>query len=90
MAADPIVRELAKHLEALSGAYSDILAYKKESDPEAIEAQKALYAAKEKMDSYPLVVAYNAAYTEVRDLYMQIDDTLFAPFRKKSLLVEEC
>jgi cell fate (sporulation/competence/biofilm development) regulator YlbF (YheA/YmcA/DUF963 family) len=88
IAADPQVKELSKALDDYEKQYEDLLVYKKETDPEAIAAQKTLYAAKEKMDAYPLVKEYNEAYTVVRDLYMQIDDILFSPFRKKSLTWE--
>ena len=37
------------------------------------------------LDSYPLAKEYGEAYIAVRDLYMQIDDILFGPYRKKTL-----
>lgn len=86
--ADTVVKKLSEKLEALEKAYEDVLAYKKENDPVAIAAQKALYAAKEEMDANPLVARYNAAFIKVRDLYMEIDNILFSPFRKKSLAWE--
>jgi len=85
---DPLVKGLSEKLEALEKAYEDVLAYKKENDLVSIAAQKALYAAKEEMDANPLVARYNAAFVKVRDLYMEIDNILFSPFRKKSLAWE--
>jgi cell fate (sporulation/competence/biofilm development) regulator YmcA (YheA/YmcA/DUF963 family) len=82
---DPIVKELSKRMNALEKSYEDVLAYKKASDLEAIQAQKALYEAKTKLDSYPLVEEYDSAYVLVRDLYMAVDDALFSAFRKRSL-----
>ena len=51
------------------------------SSEEAKAAQKALYGAKLKLDSHPLVKEYNAAYIVVKDLYLYIDDILFSSFR---------
>jgi cell fate (sporulation/competence/biofilm development) regulator YlbF (YheA/YmcA/DUF963 family) len=88
MMANDVVIALAKKKDALERDYEDILSYRKETSPEAQAAQKALYEAKLALDQHPLVARYNAAYIPVRDLYMQIDDILYAPFRKKSLFEE--
>lgn len=82
---DPVVLELSKKKDAAENAYSDCLSYHKETDPEAISLQKGLYLAKKTLDENPLVERYNAAYIVVRDLYLQIDDILYGPFRRKSL-----
>jgi len=82
---DPSFVRLANQKDAAERAYEDLLAYHKESDPEALALQKTLYQAKLALDSHPLAQAYNAAFIPVRDLYMAIDDILYAPFRKKSL-----
>jgi cell fate (sporulation/competence/biofilm development) regulator YmcA (YheA/YmcA/DUF963 family) len=82
---DPIVKELSKRMNALEKSYEDVLAYEKPSDVEAVRAQKALYEAKERLDTYPLVKEYDSAYVAVRDLYMAVDDALFSAFRKRSL-----
>jgi|LAHS01.1.fsa_nt_gb cell fate (sporulation/competence/biofilm development) regulator YlbF (YheA/YmcA/DUF963 family) len=84
--ADPTVQLLSKKKDAAEEAYSLVLTYAKEDSPEAQEKQKQLYEAKKTLDANPLVAEYNAAYIVVRDLYMAIDDILFSPFRKKSLL----
>ena len=82
---DPAVLELSKHKDAAEQAYSLVLSYANEKSPEALAAQKQLYLAKKVLDENPLVREYNAAYIVVRDLYMALDDILYAPFRKKSL-----
>jgi hypothetical protein len=82
---DPAVLELSKHKDAAEQAYSLVLSYANEKSPEALAAQKQLYLAKKALDENPLVREYNAAYIVVRDLYMALDDILYAPFRKKSL-----
>jgi hypothetical protein len=83
--ASPEVIELAKRKDAAERDYEDCLAFHKETDPEALTLQKALYQAKLTLDEHPLSKAYNAAYIPVRDLYMSLDDILYSPFRKKSL-----
>ena len=83
---DPKVVVLAKEKEAAANTYQDLLSYHKETDPEALVLQKNLYLAKKKLDEEPLVAEYDEAYIVVRDLYMQIDDTLYKDFRKRSLL----
>lgn len=87
--ASPEVRALSSKLSSLEKDYEDLLVYKKESDPEAREAQKKLYEAKKELDENPLVQSYNAAYVAVRDLYMAVDDVIYAPFRKKSFVLED-
>jgi hypothetical protein len=83
--ADPDVIALSKRKEAVEEAYSLVLSYASEKSAEALNAQKQLYLAKKNLDDNPLVARYNAAYIEVRDLYMALDDILYSPFRKKSL-----
>jgi hypothetical protein len=82
---DPSFIVLAEKKDAAERAYEDVLSYHKETDPEALQLQQALYQAKLALDEHPLAQAYNAAYIPVRDLYMALDDILYAPFRKKSL-----
>ncbi len=85
---DPSLLELVKKKDALERDYEDTLSYSSYDSPEAITKQKALYEAKLELDSYPLVKEYNEIYVQVRDLYMQIDDIIFAPYRLKTLTSE--
>ena len=82
---DPQVIELSRKKDALEREYETTLSYAKEGSKEAKAYEKALYEAKLALDSYPLVQEYNSLYVPVRDLYMQIDDILFGPFRSKTL-----
>ena len=78
---DEVVHALSLAKDKAEEAYNDALAHQDETSPEAVSKQKALYAAKLALDSYPLVQEYNAAYIAVRDLDMRIDDLLFHDFR---------
>jgi hypothetical protein len=82
---DAILIELVKKKNAAEDAYSSVLSYQKETDPEALSLQKSLYLAKKNLGGYPLVESYNEAFIAVRDLYMAIDDDLFGPYRNKVL-----
>ena len=82
---NPEVIELSKKKDALEREYETVLSYAKEDSEEAKKCEKSLYEAKLALDSHPLVREYNSLYVPVRDLYMQIDDILFGPFRSKTL-----
>ncbi len=88
MSRSPEVRRLAERKDAAQTAYEDVVARFGVRAAATLAAQKALYEAKKALDEEPLVQRYNAAYSEVRDLYMAIDDTLFGPYRRKQLLRE--
>jgi hypothetical protein len=62
LTSSPEVIELAKKKDAAERDYEDCLNYHKETDPEALALQKALYQAKLALDEHPLSKAYNAAY----------------------------
>ena len=52
-----------------------------EKDKEVIKALKVLSENKKALDNHPLVKSYLKAYSEVRDLYMEIDHILFSDFK---------
>ena len=81
------LNELEKKLydDDLEREYNSRLSYKDRGSEEVARAGKALHEAKAELDSYPLAKEYGEAYIAVRDLYMQIDDILFGPYRKKTL-----
>lgn len=58
----------------------------KEIYPEDSEELKKsllkLKEAKEKLNNFPLVKEYLAQYSQVRDLYLEVDNILFSEFRK--------
>ena len=70
--------KLSRILKSKEEAYSSSLSAFGEGSEEA----------KKELDSLPLVKKYYKAYTEVRDLYMLIDDILFSPFRHKILRID--
>lgn len=85
---DNEVIELTKKKNDLERDYVSCLSYSNYQSPLAKEKQKALYEAKMELDSNPLVKEYNEAFIKVRDIYMQIDDIIFGPFRSKTLSSE--
>jgi len=82
---DPALLELVKKKDDLENEYNRILSYKDKDSEEAKTVEKALFEAKLTLDTYPLAKEYSAAFVELRDIYMQIDDIIFGPFRKKTL-----
>ena len=58
----------------------------KEISPEDSEELKKsllkLKEAKEKLNNFPLVKEYLTQYSQVRDLYLEVDNILFSEFRK--------
>lgn len=82
---DPSLLELVKKKDDLEREYNSVLSYKDRDSEEAMKIGKALHEAKMELDSYPLAKEYSEAYIVVRDLYMQIDDIIFGPYRKKTL-----
>jgi cell fate (sporulation/competence/biofilm development) regulator YmcA (YheA/YmcA/DUF963 family) len=82
---DPSLLELVKKKDDLEREYNTVLSYKDKDSDEAKRVGKALHDAKMELDTYPLAKEYSEAYIAVRDLYMQIDDIIFGPYRKKTL-----
>ena len=80
-----ILIELSQKKDRLEREYETVLSYAKEDSLETKAYEKALYEAKLALDSHPLVQEYNSLYVPIRDLYMQMDDILFGPFRSKTL-----
>lgn len=77
---DEEVMSLAYKKDMASVNYSDVLNHFSEDTPEAQKALKELHEAKLKLDSHPLVREYLEAYSEVRKLYGEINEILFANF----------
>ena len=83
---DSEVIALSKQLEEAERSYSEALAT---NDSNLIEKKKKdLYESKLALDTNPLVSEYTKLYVEVRDLYAQIDDILFGPYRRKVITKE--
>ena len=58
-------------------AYSDALNHFANDSEEIKKYQHELFLKKEALDNHPLVKSYLKAYSEVRDLYFQINEILF-------------
>ena len=77
---DEEVMALAYQKDVAATNYSDVLKYYSEDSEQAKEALKKLHYAKLALDSHPLVIEYLCAYKEVRELYEQVNEILFANF----------
>lgn len=69
--------------DRLEREYEDKLSYCAKEDPSLQKAQHDLYIVKKVLDEHPLVKEYTASYLMVRDLYAEIDEIIFAPYRRK-------
>ena len=62
--------------------YSDLLKIYNENAPEVEGARKALYQAKLALDNHPLIIEYNKAYKEVKDVLDNVNNIIFDSFSK--------
>lgn len=82
---DPALLELVKKKNDLEKEYGSLLSYEEREGEKAKQLEHALYEAKLELDNHPLAKEYSEAFIKVRDIYMQIDDIIFGPYRKKTL-----
>ena len=71
------VMALAYQKDLAVNDYSDALNHFSSDSEEVKKAQHNLFIKKEALDNHPLVSDYLKAYSEVRDLYYQINEILF-------------
>lgn len=71
------VMALSYQKDLAVSAYSDALNYFANDSEEIKKYQHELFLKKEALDNHPLVKSYLKAYSEVRDLYFQINEILF-------------
>ncbi|NLZ15253.1 MAG: YlbF family regulator [Erysipelotrichaceae bacterium] len=71
------VMALAYQKDIASAEYSDALSHFREDDDITIKARQQLYRSKKNLDEHPLVRQYLKAYSEVRNLYLEINNILF-------------
>ena len=76
------VAKLAIKKEAASDDYNFALSHFAKDSKEVEEAQRKLYLAKKDLDLNPEVKEYMEQYKIVRDLYKEINDTLFSIINK--------
>ena len=71
------VMALSYQKDLAVSAYSDALNHFANDSEEIKKFQHELFLRKEALDNHPLVKSYLEAYSEVRDLYFQINEILF-------------
>ena len=71
------VMALSYQKDLAVSAYSDALNHYANNSEEIKKYQHELFLKKEALDNHPLVKDYLKAYSEVRDLYFQINEILF-------------
>ena len=81
------VMALAYQKDLAINEYSDALNHFASDSEEVKKAQHNLHLKKEALDNHPLVREYLKAYSEVRDLYFQLNDILFSNLNLK---MKEC
>lgn len=71
------VMALAYQKDIASAEYSHMLNHFPENDEATIKARQQLYLKKRALDEHLLVRQYLTAYSQVRDLYLEINNILF-------------
>ena len=71
------VMALSYQKDLAVSSYSDALNHFANNSEEMKKYQHDLFLKKEALDNHPLVKSYLKAYSEVRDLYFQINEILF-------------
>ena len=71
------VMALSYQKDLAVSSYSDALNHFANNSPEIKQYQRELFRKKEALDNHPLVKEYLKAFSEVRDLYFQINEILF-------------
>ena len=71
------VMALSYQKDVAVSSYSDALNHYAQNSEELKKYQHDLHLKKEALDNHPLVRSYLKAYSEVRDLYFQINEILF-------------
>ena len=72
------VMALAYQKDLAVSEYSDALNHFAKDSEEVKKAQHNLRLKKEALDNHPVVKEYLKAYSEVRDLYYELNDILFS------------
>lgn len=80
-----VIFALSKRKDEAEKSYSFALPLYKKGSAELTKAEHDLYEAKLAIDNEPISKKYTEAYAKVADIYREIDDIIFSPFRKKIL-----
>jgi len=78
---DEEVIRLAIKKDTANEKYNDLLRFYDDNHFEVIAARNELLKAKQELDNHPLVKEYLAAYIEVRDLLIEVNNILFKGFK---------
>ena len=86
------VMALSYQKDLAVSSYSDALNHYANNSEEIKKYQHELFLKKEALDNHPLVKEYLKAYSEVRDLYFQINEILFndSSLYQKEKRVSKC
>ena len=71
------VMALSYQKDVAVSTYSDALNHYAKDSEQIKKYQKEIHLKKEALDNHPLVRSYLKAYSEVRDLYFEINEILF-------------
>lgn len=63
--------------------YNDMIKYFGEDSPNALEARKELFIAKEKFENHPLVRLYLLNYQKLRLMLNEVNDIVFEGLKEK-------
>lgn len=89
MEQDEDVMRLSYAFEMAQTNYNDMLRFYDQNSDEVKNAQKKLYEAKKQLDSHTLVIDYLKKYQEVRKMYRQIEESIFAKFNNHKCINEK-
>ncbi len=84
MEANEEVMKLSYQKDIAESSYNDALRHFDNSSNEVKLLQKNLFAAKSALEKHPAVRTYLAAYRDVRTLYEEINERIFAPFYERA------
>ena len=84
------VMALAYQKDLAVSEYSDTLNHFAKDSEQVKNAQHNLHLKKEALDSHPLVREYLNAYSEVRDLYYELNDILFSNLNLNMKGLKQC
>lgn len=77
------IMRLAYKKDMAALVYSDDLKIYNENNPIIDKDRSELYQAKLALDSHPLIIEYNKAYKEVREVIDNVNNIIFTDFKEK-------
>lgn len=86
---DDEVMKLTYNKDECNRQYEDVLRFHDEMDECVKEKRNKLITSKDKLYSHPLVKRYLKQYNEVNNLYIQINEIIFANFTENFCIKEK-